>query len=452
MSRLQRYILLISILASFVAILDGTIVNVALPAIADEIGGGLATQQWVIDGYLITLGALMLLAGSLADLFGRQKILVFGLVGFAVTSLLCALAPSAPFLVASRILQGVAGAFIVPSSLALIISVFNGKAQGKAIGTWTAWTGISFVVGSLLGGIVVDITSWRFIFALNILPIAFTLWLLKKAAYKEQPQAAAIDVQGALLSIVGLGGPVYALIEQAHYGWQSPLIWGPLAAGVLAWAAFLRCEQRAKSPMVPLELFKVRNFSVGNIATFMIYAGLALSSFLITIFVQEIGGYSALQAGLAMLPVTIIMFLFSSRFGALAGAIGPRLFMGFGPLIAGVGFLSMLLVDSRVDYWTQLFPGILIFGLGLTVTVAPLTAAILGSIESAHAGIGSSINNAVARVAGLVAVAAIGLVTGAAITLHGFRRGLIVMAGLLFAGGIISFIGIQNRHKKVQSS
>lgn len=452
MKKQQKLVLYISVLASLVAFLDGSVVNVALPAIVKELGGGLATQQWVIDAYMITLGSLMLLAGSLSDLFGRKKILKIGLILFGVTSVLCAVAPNAPFLIVARGLQGLAGALLVPSSLALIISTFSGPAQGKAIGTWTAWTGIAFVIGPLLGGFLVDVWSWRLIFIINVLPIALTLWMLSRLEIKDVRQQTRIDSIGATLGVIALGGPVYALIEQTHYGWKSPLIYVPVAAGLLAAWLFVRHERRAASPMVPLALFRMRNFSVGNIATFFIYAGLALSSFLITVFVQQVGGYSATNAGLALLPVTLVMFVLSSRFGALAGKYGPRWFMGFGPIIAGLGFLSMLSVDAAVQYWTQLFPGVMIFALGLSITVAPLTSAVLGAINSSQAGIGSAINNAISRIAGLVAVAGIGLVIGSNLTVESFRRGAVLMALLLIVGGIISVFGIQNHPRPSKES
>jgi EmrB/QacA subfamily drug resistance transporter len=440
----QKLVLLISILASFVAFLDGSVVNVALPAIAAEVGGGLTTQQWVYDAYLITLGALMLIAGSLSDLFGRKVVLGAGLAGFALTSLLCAVAPNDTFLIVSRALQGAAGALLVPSSLALIISAFKDQAQGKAIGTWTAWTGIAFVVGPLLGGLLVDAVSWRLIFAINIVPIAVTLWLMRRLAEPEAPQHVKVDTLGAVLGAAGLGGIVYALIEQSNYGWSSPQVYGPLIAGCAAFILFLLREKRAAHPMLPMGIFKVRNFSVGNIATIAIYGGLAVATFLISIFVQQVGGYSALQAGMALLPVTVIMFFLSPRMGALAGKYGPRLFMAAGPMIAALGFLYMLSVDASVAYWTQIFPGILLFGVGLAVTVAPLTAAVLGSIDSRHAGIGSATNNAISRIASLLAVAALGMVTGPVLDLAGFHKGLIATAVLLALGGIISAIGISN--------
>jgi EmrB/QacA subfamily drug resistance transporter len=445
MTKTQRLVLVISILASFVAFLDGSVVNVALPAISQEFGGGFIIQQWVTDAYLITLGSLILIAGSLSDVFGRKKILVVGLIGFMITSLLCAAAPNGLVLVIARALQGVAGALLVPSSLALIISAISGPAQGKAIGSWTAWTGVAFIMGPLLGGFLVDVLSWRWIFAINVLPIGLTLFLLNRLRLEETTSASTpIDVRGAVLGAIGLGGPVYALIEQSRFGWGSPLVYGPLAIGLLSLALFVRHERKTSAPMLPLELFQVRNFSVGNIATLAIYAGLSVATFLLTIFLQQVGGYSAIEAGLALLPVTIIMFVLSPRFGALAGKFGPRLFMATGPIIGGLGFLYFLQVDSSAEYWTQIFPGVLMFGLGLSITVAPLTAAILGAIESKHAGVASAVNNAISRVAGLLAIAALGVIVGTTISLSGFHRGMVATAILLILGGVISAVGIQN--------
>ena len=444
----QRLVLIVSILASFVVFLDGSVVNVALPAIARDLGGGLSVQQWAVDAYLLSLGSLILIAGSLSDLFGRKKILSAGLLGFGLASLLCALAPTSGIFIASRALQGVAGALLVPSSLALIISSFSGSSQGKAIGSWTGWTGISFLIGPLLGGFLVDAVSWRFIFVINLAPIALTLWLLRKLALHElHSKAVRVDYIGAVLCALGLGGPVYALIEQPHHGWTSLQTLLPLVGGLLLLAAFSWYEQRIDYPMMPFELFKVRNFSVGNIATTTIYGGLSIATFLLIVFVQQVGHYSALAAGMALLPVTLIMFFLSPRFGALAAKFGPRFFMAAGPLLAAAGFTLFLRIDQTVTYWSQLFPGIIVFGLGLSMTVAPLTSAILGAIKSEHAGIGSAINNAISRIAGLIAIAAVGVVVGPQVNLAGFHRSVFVMAGLLVLGGVISAVGIQNRSK-----
>lgn len=445
MTRLQRLVLVISILASFVAFLDGSVVNVALPAISHELGGGLMTQEWVVDAYLITLGSLILLAGSLSDLFGRQRILVAGLIGFAAASILCAIAPTSIFLIIARALQGVAGALLVPSSLALIMSSFSGKGEGGAIGSWTAWTGIAFVVGPLLGGFLVDSVSWRLIFAINIVPIAVCLWLLHVLDQPEGVKGAKLDVIGAVLCSLGLSGTVSALIEQPHYGWNSPLILVLLIGGLLALLAFVWYEARISYAMLPLPLFQIRNFSAGNIATLSIYGGLSIATFLIVIFLQQVSGYSALTAGFALLPVTIIMFFLSPRFGALSGKYGPRLFMTVGPLVAGVGFLLMLRVSAHVQYWSQLLPGVLVFALGLSMTVAPLTSAVLGDVDVTRSGIASAVNNAVARIAGLVTIAFAGVIVGSHLDLSGFRRAIFITATLVMFGGIVSWLGIRNR-------
>lgn len=446
MTKNQTLILLTAILASFVAFLDGSVVGVALPQISEHLGGGLLTQQWVNDAYLITLGALILAAGSLSDIFGRKKIITIGLVGFLIASLLCAAAPTAEFLIFARALQGVAGALLVPSSLALIISSFSGPAQAKAIGTWTAWTGVAFIIGPLVGGLLVDYLSWRWIFVINIIPIAIALVFLKKLHIKEQlNQSKSLDIAGVVLGAVGLGAIVFALIEQGNYGWANPLVWSTFVAGVLSFAAFIYHESNTKNPMLPLGLFSVRNFSAGNIATFLIYAALSLQGFIIVIFLQQVVGYSATLAGLVSLPVTILMLFLSSRFGALAGKYGPRLFMTVGPIVSSLGMLWMLNVQVPLNYWVHLLPGIVLFGVGLAITVAPLTSAILGSIKASQAGIGSAVNNAVSRIAGLLAIAVIGIFAGTTLDLRGFHIGVTICAILLFTGGVVSFIGIRNK-------
>jgi len=443
--RTERLVLAIAILASFVTFLDGSVINVALPAISEELGGGLTVQQWVVDAYLITLGTLILLAGSLSDAFGRMLVLKVGLVGFAAASLLIAIAPSAEFMIVMRGVQGIAGALLVPSSLAIIISTFRGPAQARAIGLWTGWTSAAFLAGPLLGGLFTDFLSWRLVFAINLLPIAVTLVLMARLGQKnERPVGSGVDWLGAVLGILGLGGPVFALIEQANFGWGSPVIYLPFALGVVAFTAFLLRQRTVKHPMLPLELFRVRNFSVGNVATTFVYGALSLGGFLLTVFLQQVAGYSATFAGLAFLPVTIISVLLSSFFGGLAGRFGPRLFMGLGPILAGVGYLLMLSIDDSPDYWTMVLPGVVLFALGLTATVAPLTSAILGSIAAERSGIGSAINNAVSRIAGLIAIALIGVIVGSTLTVESFHRGLVVTAGLLILGGIVSLVGIRN--------
>ncbi|MFC5930844.1 DHA2 family efflux MFS transporter permease subunit [Cryobacterium melibiosiphilum] len=444
-SSAQRLVLGVAVLASFIAFLDGTVINVALPAITRDLGGGIATQQWVVDAYLITLGAIILLAGSLSDAFGRKRVLFWGLVGFLVTSVLCAAAPTASVLIVARGLQGVAGALLVPSSLALILSTFSGAAQAKAIGSWTAFTSTAFLAGPLIGGLLVDLASWRLVFAINVLPIAVTLLLLARLPKDRAPDAGArVDVVGAVLGVLGLGLPVFALIEQANFGWASPVILAPAIVGVAAFVGFLFWERRAPQPMMPLGLFSVRNFWVGNVATTFIYSALSLGSFVLAVFLQQVGGYSATLAGLALLPVTIFSILLAGLFGTLAGRIGPRLFMTIGPIIAGTGFIVMLRIGPDALYWSEVFPGVVIFGLGLTITVAPLTSAILGAIDPGRAGIASAVNNAVSRVAGLIAIASASVIVGAELDLDGLHRAVIVTGVLLMLGGVVSGFGIVN--------
>lgn len=448
-SKQQRLVITISIFASFVAFLDGFIVNVALPAIEQELGGGLTTQQWIVNAYTITLGSLMLTAGALSDTFGRKKILAFGLVGFGITSLLCAIAPTSEFLIIARALQGIAGALLVPSSLAIIISSFSGAAQSKAIGTWTAWTVVAPAIGPLIGGFLVDSISWRWVFWINLIPIAITLWFLHKLKLPEyRDKKARIDIQGTLLCTAAFGLVSYGFTMQPHFGWQSPVIFGSFLLGIIALAIFIWHEKRAARPMLPLALFSVRNFSIGNIATAAIYGALALSTFLITIFIQQIGGFSAIAAGFALLPITLVMFTLSRFFGGMAGKYGPRLFMGAGPLIMAGGFALLLPLDSSINYVSDILPGITVFGVGLAITVAPLTSAILGSIDPRHSGIGSAINNAVSRIAGLITVAILAVLIGSQLTVEGFRTGMIFTIVLLALGGIISLIGIQNKAVK----
>lgn len=441
----ERVVLWVAILASFVAFLDGSIVNVALPAIASDLGGGLALQQWVLDGYLLTLGSLILVAGALSDAYGRVRVLRTGLLLFGAASLLCAMAPSGPVLVVARLLQGAAAALLVPSSLALITSTFKEEPRARAIGLWTGWTGTAFIVGPLLGGVLVDTIGWRWVFGINVVPIAATMALLARLHDPARGTGGAhVDIPGALLAALGLAGTVFALIMQGTLGWNSPLVLVPFVAGLVCLAGFIWWQARAKHPMMPLGLFRIRNFGVGNLATASIYAGLSLGMFIIPIFLQEVAGFSALAAGLATLPLTIMSLSFSALFGTLAGKHGPRLFMALGPLLAGCGFLLMLTSREPLDYWWQILPGVVLFGLGLSVTVAPLTAAVLGSIAADRSGIGSAINNAVARVAGLVSVAATGTIVGATLDYASFHRVLLVTAALLFAGSAISAIGIRN--------
>ena len=453
MTRQQRLVLIIAVLASFVAFLDSSVINVALPAMTGELGGGLTVQQWIVDAYLITLGSLILLAGSLSDVYGRIVVLRVGLIGFGVASVLIAVAGSAEFVIAMRAVQGIAGALLVPSSLAIIMSSFRDAAQAKAIGQWTAWTSAAFLAGPFLGGVFVDYLSWRLVFAINVIPIIVTLILLGMLGQKDIRRAGVhIDYPGAVLGIIGLGGPVFALIEQGNLGWAHPAIYLPFGLGLLSFAAFIWWQSRAKNPMLPLELFRIRNFSAGNLSTALVYGALSLGGFIVVIFLQEVAGFTATAAALALLPVSIGNVLLSSFFGGLSGKYGPRLFMTAGPIIAGAGYLLLLGVGQSVNYFLNVLPGILLFAVGLSMTVAPLTAAVLGSVSAAQSGIGSAVNNAVARVAGLVAIAMLGVIIVGKLDVDGFHRVLIVTAALLILGGLVSFVGIRNPRKVAQPS
>ncbi len=444
MSRDQRLVLAIAVLASFVSFLDGTIVNVALPAIMRELGGGLTTQQWVVDAYLVTLGALILVAGSLSDVYGRLLILRVGVIGFGVASIAIAAAPTPVILIVARAVQGVAGALLVPSSLALITSTFRGPAQARAIGIWTAMTTGAMVAGPLIGGLFVDFLSWRFAFLINVLPIAAVLVLLRVLGHENVRHAdARVDWLGAVLCTVGLGGPVYALIEQPHLGWGHPGIYLTLGLGVLAFAGFLVRQHLAAAPMMPLSLFRVRNFLAGNLATAFIYGALSLNGFILSVYLQQGAGLRATYAGLAFLPSTVIMIVFSSRVGALAGRYGSRLFMTIGPIIMGAGSLLLLTVSKDFSYWWQVLPYILVFGVGLTLTVSPLTSAILGSIDTERSGIASAVNNAVSRVAGLLVIAMLATILGGQLDLAGFHRGVVVTTVMMIVGGLVSYAGIR---------
>jgi EmrB/QacA subfamily drug resistance transporter len=407
--------LVATILGSSIAILDSSVVSVALPSIQRDLGGGLAGQQWVTNAYLLTLGSLILLGGSLGDIFGERRVFALGVGGFGVASLLCALAPSIELLIAFRALQGIAGALLTPSSLAVIVAIFPERERSRAIGTWTAWGTIAGALGPLVAGLILNVASWRWIFVINLPLVGACLWLIQRAVPRTSPTNTRrrVDVVGAVLCVLGLGGAVFALIEQPRLGWSDPAVSGSLIGGVLAFAAFLIYESRASDPMLRLDLFKSRNFAVGNVETLALYGGLSALFFFLVLYLQQVAGYSPLEAGLALLPESLIMFALSGRFGALADRIGPRLFMGGGPLIAGAGMLMLLSFGVRVDYLTQVLPGILLFSLGLSITVAPLTAAILAGVDQREAGIGSAVNNAVARVAGLIATVAVGALVAA---------------------------------------
>jgi EmrB/QacA subfamily drug resistance transporter len=462
MSRNQRLTLVAAILGSGVAAIDGSIVNVALPAIERDLGGGLAAQQWVSNAYLLALGSLILIGGSLGDIYGERRVFAIGVAGFGLLSLACALAPTIDALIAARALQGAAGALLTPSSLAIIVGAFSPKERGAAIGSWTAWGGIAAIVGPLAGGWIVDQVAWRWIFALNVPFVLVTLALIFAAVPRAARVAGRrVDVLGAALCVLGLGGFVFALIEQPRYGWSSVVIDGPLLGGVVAFSSFLGYERRIAEPMLKLELFARRNFAVANLETLTMYAGLSILFFFLVIFLQQVAGYSALRSGLTTVPVTLIMFALSRRFGALADRYGPRFFMSAGPLIAAAGILLFLRTGIHTSYVRDLLPGLLGFSLGLSMTVAPLTATVMADANESEAGIASAVNNAVARVAGLVGVSVIGVVIAGtlvrdtfaadAASVRAFHEAIAICAALIAAGGLAGAVGITNPRRTVKA-
>jgi EmrB/QacA subfamily drug resistance transporter len=493
--RQARLTVVAAVLGSITVFVDSTVVNVALPAITDDLGGGMSGQQWLSSAYLLTLGALLLIGGSLGDLHGRRKMFMLGLVGFGVASILCAIAPTIETLVVARALQGLAGALLVPNTLGLIVAKFPPHDRGAAIGSWTAWSGISMVAGPLVGGVIVDSISWRWIFAINIVPVVAALVIVRQVdAEHDDPVPGHIDVPGAILGTVGLAGTVFALIEQQTRGWTDPLILVTLIGGLVCLVAFVVVEHVRAHPMLDLTLFRERNFAVGNASTLAIYGGLGAVPFFLVLFLQQVAGYSALDAGLATIPVTVEMFFLSRRFGALADRIGPRLFMGGGPIVAGIGIALLARLDADGDYLTDALPGILVFGFGLSMTVAPLTATVLGGVDERHAGMASAINNATARIGSLLAVAAIGAVVSAsfasalddriagqgippavvqtakgralaadapaglpglqaeldASAVHAFRVAMLITAALVAIGGGLSAAGIRNPKRETR--
>jgi EmrB/QacA subfamily drug resistance transporter len=446
----KRLTLVAAIMGSFIVLLDSTVVNVALPAIRAELGGGLSGQQWVVNAYLLFLGSLILIGGSLGDVFGAKRVFAVGVAGFGAVSALCALAPSIEVLVAGRALQGVFGALLTPASLAIIIATFTDSERGSAIGTWTAYTGIAAVVGPVLGGQLVDALSWRWIFAVNVPFVIVTLLVAARmpAVQRSGPRRRP-DGVGATLCAVGLAGPTFGLVRQPDAGWGSPQVILPIVLGLAVFAAFLAWERRARDPMLPLGLFARGNFRWGNVETLCVYGGLGMLLFVLVLFLQQVGDFSATEAGLALLPVTVVMFGLSRRSGALADRLGPRLFMGVGPLLAATGVvLQLMLIDEDPSFWSEVVPGVTVFALGLVTTVAPLTAAVLADAETRHAGIASGVNNAVARVAGLLAVASVGAVVGGTVDIGGFRTGMAFAAGLLAAGGVVGLVFVRNERDR----
>ncbi|HYZ02175.1 MAG TPA: DHA2 family efflux MFS transporter permease subunit [Candidatus Binatia bacterium] len=446
-SRAGRLVILATSLGSGVAFLDGTVVNVALPRMAADLGGGLTLQQWVTDGYLLTLSALLLLGGALGDRYGRRRLYVIGLVAFTVASLGCGLAPTGTALIVARLVQGAGGALLVPGSLALIDGAIRQEDRGRAVGSWAGFTGVATAVGPFVGGLLVDAASWRWVFYINVpLAAAAVFVTLRSVPETRDPGATGRpDLLGAASATIGLGGVIYALIQAPTNGWDAVTLIAAVV-GAVALVSFPIIESRAHQPLLPLELFRSRQFTGANLTTLGVYAALGGALFLVSLQLQETLGYSALAAGVSTLPLTIIMLLLSSRIGALADRIGPRLLMTVGPIVAGAGLALMARIVPGTTYLNAVFPAIVVFGLGLALTVAPLTSTVLGSVSERHAGAAAGVNNAVSRTAGLLAVAIIPLVAGVRVggggLGPGFSRAMLISAGICVLGGIVAALTV----------
>lgn len=449
-----RWVVLATVLGSAVASIDATVVGIALPAIGRDFGTGFAALQWVVTAYTLALAGLLLLAGALGDKYGRKRVFLAGVIWFAVASLLSGLAPDAGFLIAARALQGAGAALLTPGSLAILEATFRPEDRGRAIGAWSGLSGVGTAIGPFLGGWLVQAVSWRLIFAIN-LPVAA---LVVAVAWRHVPEtrdpdaSGPVDAPGGLLVTLGLIGITYGLIEGPSAGWASCPVLAGLVAGAALGAAFAWRERRAVAPMLPLSMFSSAQFTVTNLVTFVIYGAIGGSLFLLPIQLQQVSGYTALEAGVSLLPVTVIMLTLSARSGALAGRIGPRLQMSAGPVMVAAGLALFSRITGSGGYVTEVLPAVVVFGLGLAVTVAPLTATVLAAAPAQHAGMASAVNNDVARAAGLIAVAllpAAGGITGDAYR-HpeqlsaGFHTAVLIAAGLCAAGGLLAALTIRN--------
>jgi EmrB/QacA subfamily drug resistance transporter len=444
-----RWVLLIAVLGSGIAFLDGTVVNVALPDIGRDLDAPTSDLQWVLNGYLLTLASLILLGGSLGDRIGRRRIFVIGTAWFTGASLLCALAPSSGALIAARLLQGIGGALLTPGSLAMIEGSFRQADRARAIGAWSGLTGVGAALGPLLGGYLVDAISWRAVFLINLpLGLFVVLTAPRHVPETRDPMASGrLDVRGATLAALGLAGTTYALIEAPGAG-ASAAILVTAIGGVLALILFVVAERHAANPMMPLSMFASRQFTAANLVTVVVYAALGGVFFLLVAFLQISMGYSPLASGAASLPVTALMLVFSARSGALAQAVGSRIPLTIGPFVIAAGMLLMTRIDPGDSYVSTVLPAVIVFGIGLTLVVAPVTATVLAAADARHAGIASGINNAVSRVAGLFAVAILPIVAGitgdkffdpAAMT-DGFHMAMAATAGLSALGGVIAWL------------
>jgi EmrB/QacA subfamily drug resistance transporter len=449
-----RWVVAATVLGSGIAFLDATVVGIALPSIGRQLHGGVGTLQWVVTGYSLTLAAFLLLGGSLGDRYGRKRIFTIGVVWFALASACCGVAPNAGLLIAARIVQGVGGALLTPASLAILQASFRPEDRARAIGAWSGLSGVAAAAGPLVGGYLLAVGSWRWVFYIN-LPLAAAVVAITARHVPETrdpTSAGRIDGVGAALAVAFLAGLTYGLIEAPTRGWSSPAVVASLVLAAVTAPAFLVVEHRRAHPMLPLELFRSRQFSGANAVTFAVYGALGGALFLLPVELQIVAGYSPLASGLALLPVTLVMLALSARSGALSARIGPRLQMTVGPLIVGAGLALLTRATDPGSYWTQVFPAVLVFAFGLAVTVAPLTATAMGAAPLEHSGIASAVNNVVSRAAGLLAVAILPLLAGltgaaalAATELAaGFRTAMLISGAVCAAGGVLAALTIRN--------
>jgi EmrB/QacA subfamily drug resistance transporter len=446
-------VLAVTVLGSAIALLEATVVNVSLPSIGRDLDADLGQLQWVISGYLVTLASLILLGGSLGDRYGRRRVFELGVIWFTLASIACAGAPTVEVLIAARVVQGVGGALLTPGSLAIIEASFRREDRGRAIGAWSALGGIAAAVGPLLGGWLVEAASWRAIFLINVPIGVLVVWASRRHVpeTRDTAQSGRLDVLGSVLVTLGLASLTFALIQASERGSDSP---GVIAAGgiaVVALSLFAVVELKSSHPMLPLEIFRSPEFTGANLVTFAVYAALGGVFFLLVVFLQITLGYSAVQAGAATLPVTVLMLVLSARMGALAQRIGPRIPLTIGSLLIATGTLLMRGINAGDAYATSVLPAVSVFGLGLAFVVAPVTATVLAAADQRHAGIASGVNNAVARTAGLIAVAALPLITGLSssdyqdpeLLADAFRLAMLVMAALAAAGGLLALATIR---------